>query len=164
MLASDAELSASIRSAILADRHVLSSLKEAVRPLKRTTKRIQPRRSAAVSIVATDGGHNGFTFDPFMVDVIRVVDSGDKQYCFEAITPGMPVDEIDSRHFDASGTPMSALGRMMRALEVKSIGDLSTSIRKRPEERTGLWTTIYRELTEWAGTSRSAPRRISLCH
>lgn len=150
MLELDAQLSASIRNAILADGHVLRSLKEAVRPLKYTTKRIQPRRSAAVSIVATDAGHNGFTFDPFMVDVIRVVDSGDKQYCFEAVTPSLPVDEIDSRHFDANGTPVSALGRMMKALEVRSIGDLSTSIRKSPEERTGLWTTIYRELTEWA--------------
>ena len=150
MLESDAQLSASVRSAVLADRHVLRSLQEAVRPLKHTTKRIQPRRSAAISIVATDGGHNGVEFDPFMVDVIRVVDSGDNQHCIEAVTPGMSVDNIDSRHFDASGAPVSALGRMMKALEVKSVGDLSTSIRKSPEERTGLWITIYRELTEWA--------------
>ncbi len=150
MLESDAQLSAAVRSAVLADQDVLKSLKKAVRPLKHTTKRIQPRRSAAVSIVATDGGHDGVAFDPFVVDVIRVVDSGDKQYCIEAVTPGMLVDEIDSRHFDARGKAVSPLGRMMTALEVKSVGDLSTSIRKKPEDRTGLWITIYRELIEWA--------------
>ncbi len=143
-------LTESVRNAVMADQKDFNILMNAVMPLKRTTKRIQPRRSTAISIVATDGNNNGVAFDPFIVDVIRVVDSSNHQYCLEAVTPNTPVDVINSRHFDAQGTPRSPLGRMLDALGVCSIHDLSSSITKDPTKRAGLWVTIYRELSEWA--------------
>lgn len=84
-------LTESVRDAVISDRETLLALMEDVKALKRTTQRIQPRRSAAISIVATDGGNNGVAFDPFVVDVVRVVDSSDNQYCMEAVTPNMSV-------------------------------------------------------------------------
>lgn len=140
----------SIRKTVMADRQVLDTLLDDVKPLRHTTKRIQPRRSTMLSIVATDGGNHGVEFDPFAIDIVRVIDSSNKQHSLETLTPNMPTGEIDAQHFDVAGHPKSSLGRMMAALNVHSISDISSSIAKAPENRTALWVTIYRELAEWA--------------
>lgn len=140
----------SVRNAVLADREVLDSLVKDVSLLRQSTRRIHPRGSTAISIVAADGGSNNVQFNPFSVDLIRVVDSNDKQYCIETLTPNMSIQMIDSQHFDHAGFPSTPLGRMLVALGVESVAELSSSIAKDPEERTGLWVSIYRELSEWA--------------
>jgi hypothetical protein len=87
-------------------------------------KRIHPRAATSVSLVATDGGNNSLRFDPFMVQVVRVVDSNDNELCLEVVTPTTPIDDLKKRQFDSGGNPITSLGRLMIALNVNSLTKL----------------------------------------
>lgn len=143
-------LKKAIRTAVVADRSELGNLRESIRVLRQKIQRIQPRRSAAISLVGTDGGNNRVAFDPFSIDLVRVVDSGDNQYCLEALTPNLTVEELDQRHFGFDGKPTTPLGRMLSALNLKSIREISSTIATQPDKRSPIWSQIYRELTEWS--------------
>src|SRR6266446_278561 len=128
----DPETLASLRSQVAAcisdDRGLLEQLLEEIRPLEATQQRIQPRSTTSVSMVGTDGGSNELRFDPFLVQIMRIVDSSHNELWVEVVTPTTPVTELDSRHFDPSDRPVSPLGRMMATLEVKSVADLAPAI------------------------------------
>ncbi len=52
------------------DRLVLDDLRREIRPLRGQVKRIHPRTSASLSLVAADGGNNQVQFDPFLSKII----------------------------------------------------------------------------------------------
>jgi hypothetical protein len=137
---------------VTADRNILDELRDEVRPLRDRMRKIQPRATAAISIVATDGGNNQLRFDPFLVQLIRVVDSNENEYCLEAVSPTQTLAHLDARQLDRDGRPLTALGEMMSALGVSSLSKLSHMIRSdgdgRP--RSPSWVQVYRELVEWA--------------
>ncbi len=147
---SNIQIKESIKSAVNNNWEELNKLRKNVSVLKSRTKRIQPRRSSAISLVGTDGGNNRLSYDPFSIDLIRVVDSSDNEYCLEAITPMTHYKEIDSRHFDDAGKSITPLGRMLKGMDLNSISEISSVIAKDPSERSPIWVQIYRELTEWA--------------
>ncbi len=138
-----------IRACVESDRATLDELRKDVRSLKSRIRRIQPHSTAAISLVATDGGDNKIRFDPLMVQVVRVVDSSNNEYVLEALTPRTPIQALDQRHLDESGRGKSALGRMMERLHQKSLYDLSI-ISRTKSELSPSWVQVYRELTEWA--------------
>src|SRR3989337_2351877 len=76
-------------------------------------------------LVDTDGGNNKFPFDPFLIQVVRVVDSSHNEYCLEVVSPTSDVKAIGRRHRAANGTPLTALGRMMEYLGAKTLSELS---------------------------------------
>jgi hypothetical protein len=102
-------------------------------------------------MVGTDGGNNELRFDPFLVQIIRVVDSNRNELWLEVVTPTTPIAELNSRHFE-NDRPISPLGRMMQALGVHSVADLSFMLRDGTQEkpRSPSWINVYREVTEWA--------------
>ena len=120
------QLKAEIEVRTASDRLLLDKLRSDVRPLVSATKRIHPRSATAVSLVATDGGNNSLRFDPFMVQVVRVVDSNDNELCLEVVTPTTPIVELDARQFDFNGQPITSLGRLMAALDVHSLTKLQS--------------------------------------
>ena len=63
-----------------------------------------------MSLVGTDGGNNQLHFDPFMVQLVRVVDSSNNEYCLEALSPTTPIHSLDKRQFNSDGTSRTALG------------------------------------------------------
>lgn len=149
-------LQSELKSAISGDRRVLDELRADVRPLKDATKPIHPRSTTAISLVGTDGGNNRIEFDPFLVQLVRVVDSSNNEYCLEVVTPTSDRRLVTKRHFAEEGGPRTALGQMMTKLGVKTLWELSPMI-PRPPERDGpvdpvspSWVQVYRELTEWA--------------
>jgi hypothetical protein len=118
-------LKAEIEVRTAADRSLLDKLRADVRPLLTRTKRIHPRATTSISLVATDGGNNSLRFDPFMVQVVRVVDSNDNELCLEVVTPTVPVADLNRRQFGQSGQPITSLGRLMAALKVDCLTKLS---------------------------------------
>ncbi len=135
-----------------ADRHVLDVLREEIRVLRPQVRRIQPRTTTSISLVGADGGNNALQFDPFLVQLIRVVDSSNNEYCLEAITPTMDVIRLSEVQFGRDGDGPTALGQLMRDLGVADLPHLSPMIRPNDGDRPirPSWVQVYRELVEWA--------------
>ena len=147
-----ATLKGAIEDCIHSDRGTLDLLREEIRPLRGATRRIQPRATTSVSVVGTDGGNNQLRFDPFLIQLVRVVDSSNNQYCLEAVSPTTPVESLDRRQFHGSGAPATALGEMMSFLGVTTLPALSHMIRANEMGKpvSPSWVQVYRELVEWA--------------
>jgi hypothetical protein len=147
-----ANLKEAIADCIRSDEGVLTSLRDEIRPLRTATRRIQPRATTSISLVGTDGGNNQLQFDPFLIQLVRVVDSSNNEYCLEAVSPTTPIDQLDARQFSADGAPRSALGELMAYVGVRSLTRLSHMIRSGEAGRpvSPSWVQVYRELVEWA--------------
>jgi hypothetical protein len=85
-----------------------------------------------------------------MIQLIRVVDSTEKEYCLEVITPNTSLDELNKRHVDSDGSGLTALGRMMAYLNIRRLSELSPVFRENVDERSPSWVQVYREMMEWA--------------
>lgn len=146
------QLKDAIADCIGADKGILDVLRDEIRPLKSATRRIQPRATTSISLVGTDGGNNQLQFDPFLIQLIRVVDSSNNEYCVEAVSPTTPIAKLDRRQFAADGTPQTALGEMMVFLGAQTLPRLSHMIRPADAGApvSPSWVQVYRELVEWA--------------
>lgn len=76
---------------------LLEDLRNELSDFKRGIRQIHPYSSNSISIVGTDGGNNNLQFDPFVVHVIRVVDSNNVEYYMDVITPTTPIEELDNK-------------------------------------------------------------------
>lgn len=150
--ASQKQLKEAIADCIDSDQGVLDALREEIRPLKSVTRRIQPRSTTSISLVGTDGGNNQLQFDPFLIQLIRVVDSSNNEYCLEAVSPTTPIQKLNERQFASDGTAQTTLGEMMAFLGVKNLTALSPIIRPTAQNKpvSPSWVQVYRELVEWA--------------
>jgi hypothetical protein len=146
-LATLGTLQQELRARINEDRKVLDEMRDEIRPLRGMTRRIQARSATAISLVGTDGGNNQLQFDPFRVQLVRVVDSSQNEYCLEVITPRTSIRDLTRRHLDPNGAALSALGRMMKSLGVSDLSDLSPVFNDDPDRS---WMDVYREMAEWA--------------
>ncbi len=137
---------------MMADRAILDKLRAEIRSLRDMVRRIQPRTTTAISLVATDGGNTNLQFDPFLMQIVRVVDSSHNEYCLEAVTPTTSVTDLSAKQFDEQGNPRTALGELMAYLGISRLQDLSPMIRSNEEDRpiSPRWIEAYRELVEWA--------------
>jgi hypothetical protein len=150
--ASQSQLKQAIADCIGTDQTVLNALRKEIRPLKSATRRIQPRTTTSISLVGTDGGNNQLHFDPFLIQLIRVVDSSNNEYCLEAVSPTTPIEKLDERQFDSHGSARTALAELMTFLDVDSLPRLSHMIRPNDNGKpvSPSWVQVYRELVEWA--------------
>ncbi|MBW0001837.1 MAG: hypothetical protein JO015_22290 [Verrucomicrobia bacterium] len=147
-----------VRACARTDHQLLVGLRAEARELKAKARKIQPRSATAVSLVASDGGNNQLHFDPFHVQLVRVVDSYGKQLCLDAVSVSSDLNRLDQAQFHKDGRPRTPLGRMMCDLDVRSrrLNDLSHMMpdpdraRARPEEVPASWVQAYRDLCEWA--------------
>lgn len=141
-----------IQKRIAEDYRILQKLREQVRRLRGEVRRIQPRATTSISLVGTDGGNNRVQFDPFLVQLVRVVDSSNNEYCLEAVTPSTKVRELSATHFEDDGSPRTPVGKLMEALGATTLNQLSHMIRMNDDDRptSPSWVQVYRELMEWA--------------
>lgn len=141
-----------IKRCIENDAILLDTLRNEIRVLKGNVRRIVPRNATSISLVGTDGGNNKLRFDPFLVNVIRVVDSSNNEYYMDVITPTTMVEEINRRIFEGRESKLNSLKKMMEYLSVDDITKLTPMIRHNPPDKpvNPSWVQVYRELVEWA--------------
>jgi hypothetical protein len=152
------ELKKAISDRAKADKKLLDELRGEVRSFACDVRTIKPRTATAVSLVASDGGNNKLMFDPFYVQLVRVMDSYGKQLCLDAVSPTTDTDILSKNQFNADGTPRTALGKMMVGLGVNppTINKLchmipsGKQIREDPDSVKPGWVMVYRDLCEWA--------------
>lgn len=120
-----------IAERMIADRALLDQLRTEICPLRSKVRSIQPRTTTSISLVATDGGNNSLRFDPFLIQIVRVVDSSNNEYCLEAITPTTNISDLSAKQFDANDKPRTALGELMHFLGVNHLSELSPMIPKK---------------------------------
>ena len=150
--ATQVQLKGAIADCVDTDQGILDKLREEIRPLRGSTRRIQPRATTSISIVGTDGGNNQLQFDPYLIQLVRVVDSSSNEYCLEAVSPTTPIEKLNHRQFASNGSPQTALGEMMQFLGVETLPALSHMIRPTEGGKpvSPSWVQVYRELVEWA--------------
>lgn len=141
-----------ITASLQEDRVLLDGLRAEIRPLRDQVRRLNPRTTTSISLVGADGGNNQVRFDPFLVHIIRVVDSSANEYCLDVVTPTTSVATLGAKQFHEDGTPRTALGRLMAYLGVQTLPQLSQMIRSNEDGRpvSPQWVKSYRELVEWA--------------
>ncbi|MCG3206909.1 MAG: hypothetical protein FOGNACKC_00508 [Anaerolineae bacterium] len=146
------QLKTQIAEVLQGDQAVLDELRADVRSLRSNIRRIQPRNTTAISLVGTDGGNNKVQYDPFLVQVVRVVDSSNNEHFLEPVTPTTKISQVSSNQFNEDGTPKSALGEMMEFLGIDRLEQLSGMINSNDDDLAVSpgWIQVYRELVEWA--------------
>jgi hypothetical protein len=86
-----------------------------------------------------------------MIQLVRVVDSSNNEYCLEVISPTTDIELLAQRQFEGD-RPVTALGELMAFLGVRTLPELSSMIH--PAERgypaSPKWVGTYRSLVEWA--------------
>ncbi len=152
------ELNRVIAERVRSDRRLLDDLCRDVRQLSGTVRSIKPRSTTAVSLVASDGGNNRLEFDPFYVQLVRVVDSYGKQLCLDCVSPSTDTDVLSRAQFSSDGTPRTALGHVIRDLGINppTLNNLShmipdgRKVRESPDTVSPSWVLVYRDFCEWA--------------
>lgn len=145
-----------IRECTMDQRHLLDEIRTEVRTLKSQVRTIQPRTTTSISLVASDGGNNKLVFDPFYVQLVRVVDSYGKEHLLDAVAPTSDTDLLSARHWRPGEPPRTALGRLMKDLDTDSLNKLShmipsgATLREDPAKVSPSWVQVYRDLCEWA--------------
>src|ERR1700761_2859795 len=137
------ELKRLVREATRGDSGLLDAVLREVALLRPVTT-IQPRNINSVSLVAADGGNNRLVFNPFSLQVVRVVDPFGQELFLDVISPSTDTITLGERHLDLA-TP---LGKLMRDLGVSGLAALSPMIPERNKSRS--WPLVYRDLCEWA--------------
>lgn len=120
---------------------------------RRLSANIRPLRSYAVnavSFVSADGGDNRLTFNPAVVELVRVVDSRGNQCALDAIASSAHSDEFNERIKPNNPSLVEPLQRLCNDLGV-TVTDLSYLLKAidDPGKSTGA-IRCYRDIVEWA--------------
>jgi hypothetical protein len=136
------ELQRKIRAQAALDSRLLEDLVRQARDMAPAVRPIRPRTATSVALTAADGGNNAVTFNPFSLQIIRIVDSLGKELFLDVVSPATDVDELGRQHIGNR----TVLGQLMTELGVTRLRDLSPMM----AGRSGHWVEVYRDLCEWA--------------
>jgi hypothetical protein len=146
------EARAAIARRVHAEKTLLEELRADVRTLLSPSQVIRAHSATAVSFAASEGATNRLIFDPFSVQLVRIVDSQGRQRFLDVISPRTDPDKLSEQHHQAG----DSLHVLMTDLGVERLSELSSVIpsgkrvREEPEAVPSSWPRDYRELAEWA--------------
>lgn len=139
-----------VRSAYKADDPMLENFRGYACRLHEQVRPLRPYAVNAVSFVSADGGDNRLTFNPAVVELVRVVDSRGNQCALDAVPSTISLQELEERTALGSPTVVTPLVRLCQDVG-KNLKDLSYLIRGlgQPGKSTGA-IRCYRDIVEWA--------------
>jgi hypothetical protein len=144
------ELRAKVAAAYQADDPLLQKFRGYARRLKEKTKPLRSYSVNAISFVSADGGDNRLTFNPAIVELVRVVDSRGNQCALDALASTSSLEELEERAKPGTSKVVLPLQRLCSDLGL-GIGALSYLLRGMgtPGKSTGAMR-CYRDIVEWA--------------
>lgn len=139
-----------IVSAYKADDPILKKFRGYARRLLSAIRPLRTYSVNAVSFVSSDGGDNRLTFNPAVVELVRVVDSRGNQCALDAIASSADSTELEERIKPNNSRLVEPLQRLCGDLGV-AVTDLSYLLKGMgdPEKTTGA-IRCYRDIIEWA--------------
>ncbi len=135
-------LARQIRVQAARDFRLLEDLLAQAREMAPGVRPIRPRSATSVALTAADAGNNAVAFNPFSLQIIRVVDSQGKELFLDVVSPATDTDELSRRHL----TERTVLGELMTDLGITRLAGLSPMMAGRSPS----WVQAYRDLCEWA--------------
>ncbi len=144
------ELRAKVAAAYQADDPLLQKFRGYARRLKDKTKPLRTYSVNAISFVSADGGDNRLTFNPAIVELVRIVDSRGNQCALDALASTSTLQELEERAKPGTSKVVLPLQRLCSDLGL-SISGLSYLLRGMgtPGKSTGAMR-CYRDIVEWA--------------
>lgn len=145
---------ANLRKKVLAaystDDPLLQKFREYARRLRDKIRPLRTYSVNAVSFVSTDGGDNRLTFNPAVIELIRVVDSRGNQCALDAVASTATLEELEKRVNADDDNAVWPLKRLCDdlGLTLKGLSYLIRSLDK-PGKSTG-GMRCYRDIVEWA--------------
>jgi hypothetical protein len=132
------------------DDPLLSKFRQYARRLKSEVKPLRSYSVNAVSFVSSDGGDNRLTFNPAIVELVRVVDSRGNECALDAVASTAPLEELEKRAKPGTDAGIAPLQRLCMDL-AKDLRGMSYLIRAAgtPGKSTGAMR-CYRDIMEWA--------------
>ncbi len=120
------------------------------RRLRNSVKPLRTYSVNAVSFVSADGGDNRLSFNPAVVELIRVVDSRGKECALDAVAGTIDIEELEERAKLESTHNVTPLQRLSQDTG-KTLKEMSYLIRGigTPGKSTGAMR-CYRDIVEWA--------------
>ncbi len=144
------ELRAKVAAAYRADDPLLRKFREYARRLRDNVKPLRSYSVNAVSFVSADGGDNRLTFNPAVVELVRVVDSRGNQCALDAVASTASLQELEERTRPDTPGVVAPLQKLCSDLNLR-LGELSYLVRGigTPGKSTGA-IRCYRDIVEWA--------------
>ncbi len=145
----------SLREKVLAaykvDDPLLKKFREYARRLGANVKPLRTYSVNAVSFVSADGGDNRLTFNPAIVELVRVVDSRGNQCALDAIASTAGSNELNERIKPNTPSLVAPLQRLCNDLDIEDVVALSYLLKAldEPGKSTGA-IRCYRDIVEWA--------------
>lgn len=128
----------------------LQRFREYARRLRNSVRPLRTYSVNAVSFVSADGGDNRLTFNPAIVELIRVVDSRGNECALDAVAGTIGIEELEERAKLESTHKVTPLQRLSQDTG-KTLREMSYLIRGigTPGKSTGAMR-CYRDIVEWA--------------
>lgn len=144
------ELRAKVAAAYQADDPLLQKFRGYARRLKDKIKPLRAYSVNAISFVSADGGDNRLTFNPAIVELVRVVDSRGNQCALDALASTSTLQELEERAKPGASKVVLPLQRLCSDLgsSIRGLSYLLGGMGK-PGKSTGAMR-CYRDIVEWA--------------
>ncbi|HUR26058.1 MAG TPA: hypothetical protein VM327_08620 [Candidatus Thermoplasmatota archaeon] len=144
------DIAAEISRQTDAQRTSLDLLLKDVESFQSSIRTIQPCEMTSLALVGVDAGVNVLKFDPFLIQVVRVVDSKRRSLLRQVVSPEMSREQLSRAQFNPDKTPKTPIGRLMQDLGCNDLWDLCVTVLPDGKEASRGWVRDFRILAEWA--------------